>query len=321
MEEFVMKKMFIILLAMAFVFAGSSAFAFGDTDVDVEGNITLVGDKNKIDNKKGIINTGTMDNDLFDVDNEINADFQNNQNNYNSDFNMNTNKNYNSDYNSNTNKNYNSDFNSNVNLQGNKQVMVYKEAKNPIDYDHIDSGVKKTDADMAEQKEDVSTIRTLSSIFKYDDDNFITMAEAKKASSGADIDVEKALLWTPKIDGKELTLENLNYVETTGKYLGSLTLTTEDATADQMLAQAAEEAMKAGATSAIFTVKDAKQISGSKYGIDLGSSASVALNPDTGSAVIAPGSTLGWSKAKSKNVLVSEVYVELFFDATLIKAE
>jgi len=323
----------------------------GDVEVDVDNNIgnatTLFGDANSFSP------SATAD---VDIDNEINADFENNVRAYGGDggsVDMNagsvfgdanvlspsatvgdiSNRNENKNTNLNTNINNNENDNTNVNLQGqhqgqsqvginaNKQVMVYKEAKNPIDYSHIGSGVKKTDADMAEQKEDVSTIRTLSSIFKYDDDNFITMDEAKKASGNADIDVEKALLWAPKLDGQELTLKNLNYVEVSGKYMGSLTLTTEDATADQIIAQAAEEAMKAGATSAKFIVRDAKRISGTKYGIDLGTSASVALNPDTGSAVLAPGSTLGWSKAKSQNMLVSEVYVELFFDGTTIVAE
>ena len=205
--------------------------------------------------------------------------------------------------------------------QGQGQSMsFYQNFEDNIDYGHIATEIGKTDADLMEF-DGASLIRTMSSIFKYDDDNFITMSEAKKASKGADIDKQEALLWTPKLDGQEITLDKLNYVETSGKYMGSMTFTTEDATKDQVIAQACEDAMKAGATSAKFTIVDAKKVSGTKYGFDLGSSGSVALNPDTGSAVISPGATLGWSKAKSDNRFVGEVYIELFFDANLIVAE
>lgn len=192
--------------------------------------------------------------------------------------------------------------------------QTIEDAKNPIPYGHIDSGVQKTDADMLESSGN-SNIRLMSSLFKYDDDKFITMDEAKNASNGADIDVIKALINEPDVELASVRWDG----NVSGKYIGSITLTTEDATTDQILAQACEEAMKAGATSIKIETSNAQIINGVKYGFDLGSSASVAVNPDTGSAVIAPGATLGWSKAKADNKWVNEVFIVLFHDETLLK--
>jgi hypothetical protein len=138
------------------------------------------------------------------------------------------------------------------------------------------------------------------------------MAEAKKASSGADIDVTKAILWEA-----DTQLKELNWKVSSGKYMGSMTLTTEDATLDQVIARACKEAMQIGATSVAFVTRDAKKVSATKYGVDFGSSASVAAQAD-GSIMIAPGATLGWSKAVASNIIVGEVYAVLFRDENLI---
>jgi hypothetical protein len=227
--------------------------------------------------------------------------------------------------NTNTNRNNNTNTNVNVNTQGQMQGQMQGQLQgqgqgqkqsihieNPVTYDHIGSGVAKTDAENTNH-DAVSYIRMYSSIFKYDNDEFITMTEAKSASKGADVDVSKAILREANVQ-----LNNLNWKDDpTGVYMGSLTLTTEDATLDQVVARACVEAMKLGATGANFYSEEAKRLSATKYGIDFGSAASVAVN-GSGSAVIAPGSTLGWSKTKTNNMIVGEVYVELFHDVTLI---
>lgn len=241
--------------------------------------------------------------------------------------------------NNNTNNNSNTNFNMNnqgqsqdqdqtqVQLQGqvqgqmqgqtahNEGVVQNVTIENPTVYNHITPQIGKTDADLVDT-EGVSTINSLGSIFKYDDDDFITIEEAKKASAGIDdINVEKALLWEPAVQLKDLRYKG----KSKGKFMGTLTLRAEDVTVtvDQLIARAAVEAMKAGATEAAFTTTNAKKLKSSKSGIDFGSAASVAVN-SSGSAVIAPGATLGYSSAETDNAYVPEVFVELFHDAELI---
>lgn len=206
-----------------------------------------------------------------------------------------------------------------ANNEGVVQSIEINEARS---FNHIVADVGKTDAELLTH-DSTSMIRTLSSFLnrELDDDDFVTYEEAKLASKGADIEVVESLKFVPKLDGKAIRLDTVNYIDFTGKHMGSLTLTTEDATLDQMEARAALEAMEAGATSFAIRYDDAMKVSSSKYGIDLGSSASIALNPDTGSAVVAPGATLGWSKAVVHNKIVTDVYVILFFDSLLIISE
>lgn len=91
----------------------------------------------------------------------------------------------------------------------------------------------------------------------------------------------------------------------------------DDCTLAQMEARGAYEAMKLGATSMKIEYDQGKFLEGTKYGIDFGTAASISVN-SSGSAVLAPGSTLGWSKAKSNNEFRSALVIELFHDATLI---
>jgi hypothetical protein len=241
----------------------------------------------------------------------------------------NNNDNDNSNFNLNTNTNRNTNENTNVQgqLQGqaqgqfqgqtahNEGVVQSVKIEEATVYNHISPQLGKTDAELMDT-EGVSTINSFTSIFKYDDDAYITMAEAKKASSGIDdINVEKALLWEPAVQLKELRYSGISE----GKFMGTLTLKAKDTTvtADQLIARACVEAMKAGATEASFTIANAKKIKSSKYGIDFGSAASVAVN-SSGSAVIAPGATLGWSGAETDNSYVPEVFVEMFHNANAI---
>jgi hypothetical protein len=246
--------------------------------------------------------------------------------------NTNFNTNFNSNSNKNTNKNTNTNTNTNKQAQGQLQLqgqlqgqaqgqtahnegveqsVTINEADIPVTYNHISPGTGKTDADLAEHG-DASIIRTYISIFKHDDDGLITYEEASKASSGADVDIQAALLFEPDVRLNELDWENYP----TGKYMGSITVTTDDASGDQIVAAACKEAMKRGATGAIIYTDTAKRVSGTKYGIDLGGAGSVAVT-ESGSAVVSPGATLGWSKAKSDNRVVTEVYMELFYDSDL----
>lgn len=241
---------------------------------------------------------------------DINIDNENRNTNTNINTNINSNNNKNTNVNLNGNKNTNINGASAVN-SGNNQTLIYKEAKNPVNYDHISPDLGKTSAELIDHSGE-SDIRTLTSIFDYDDDDLITIDEAKSASSGADIDVTKAILWE-----SDTQLKELNWKVTSGKYMGSLTLITDSATLDQVIARACKEAMLLGATSISFVVRDAKKVSATKYGVDFGSSASVAAKAD-GSIVIAPGATLGWSKAVASNIVVGEVYVVLFRDDSLI---
>lgn len=315
-----MNKLFIIIsvvLAMAII---SPAYAFfGSTtyNYDIENKGGKGGDAEANAKATGVgVGIGVG---YADVDNEIDADFHN--------------------CNKNINKNENNNKNTNLNLQdqkqdqdqaqgqlqgqmqgqaqsatavnkGNKQTMIYNEAKNPVAFGHIDSGVGKTDADL---KDTVSSdIRMFSSIFAYDDDSFITSDEAK-AMAGGSVKVIKSVMREADVQLKEL-----NWKETSGVYMGSLMLTTDSATLDQMVAKACVEAMKLGATSVKFKVGEREVAGGSKKGFDLGTSASIALNPDTGSAMIAPGATLGYSSAKAWNTIVPELFVVMFHDVSLI---
>lgn len=328
-----MKKIVLLLAMAGFLFFTTNAFALPDCPPGQEKKGWKCVDIEETDDNGNII--GNFDNDidntilnmnLVNLDNQINADFRNRNDVDVRNSNLNSNKNSNLNLNDNSNRNKVSTSTTTsttqsqeANNEGNTQTLIYNDAKDPVNPNHITPDVNKTDADAKEQYDSVSKIRTFSSIFKYDTDSFITMEEADKASNGGDVKIDKAILWTPKLDGKELELDTINWKDVpTGKYMGSITLTTETATADQVLARACKEAMLAGATGVNINTSDAKIISGTKYGLDFGSAASVALNPNTGSAVIAPGASLGWSKAKSDNRLVSEVYIEMFFDSKLI---
>ena len=195
--------------------------------------------------------------------------------------------------------------------QANKQTMIYNEAKQPVNFNTLAAPSGKQSADLKDHARK-STIRTYSAIFEHDDDEYITMTEAKSAASGS-VDIKKAILREASVQ-----LKNLNWKdEPTGVYMGSLTLTTDDATMDQMVAAAAVEAMKLGATGANFLATSAEKLEATKYGLDFGTAASVAVNAN-GSATLAPGASLGWSKAKSNNREVPELFVELFHDVTLI---
>jgi hypothetical protein len=199
-----------------------------------------------------------------------------------------------------------------ANNEGNHQSIVIKEAKIPVAYNHIAAPVGNVSAELANH-ETKSTVRTLSSIFKYDDDSYITMSEAKSAAGSAKITIKKAILREATV-----SLKNLNWKDgQSGVYMGSLTLLTDDATMDQMMARASAEAMKLGATHVIFTEKSAEKLEASKYGFDLGSAGSVAITA-SGSAVMAPGATLGWSGSESDNKVLPELYVELFHDVSKI---
>ena len=100
-----------------------------------------------------------------------------------------------------------------ANNEGNHQSITIKEADNPVAFSHIGSGVGKTDADL---KDTISSnIRTYSSIFRYDNDEFITIGEAK-AMSGGSIKVTKAIMREANVQ-----LKNLNWADTSGEYMGS----------------------------------------------------------------------------------------------------
>lgn len=102
--------------------------------------------------------------------------------------------------------------------------------------------------------------------------------------------------------------------------MGTVTFVADggDVTVDGLFARAMLYGMDLGATHfEILKVTSGIYHEGSKAGIDFGGSASVAVKSD-GSAVVAPGSTLGYSKAWSNNEYRPSMVVMFSFESSYV---
>jgi hypothetical protein len=201
-----------------------------------------------------------------------------------------------------------SSYNDNSN-KGNRQQTVITFEDN-VDYNHIGSGIKKTNAYMRNTGDTID-VKTVSSIY----DRIVTIdhKSAKSLSKDTkDFKVYSEILFEKPFQTSHIT-KGIK-----GVYMGSLVFVPdgEDITKGGLTGQALVKAMKVGATNFVITYSDGKYLQGSKAGIDFGTAASIAAESN-GSTMIAPGSTLGYSKAWSNNEYRSGLVIDLYFDNTI----
>ena len=177
------------------------------------------------------------------------------------------------------------------------------------DYDHISSGVQKTRSQLKDQG-DANMVKALTFI----DERIISITHVAAKRLGKDTKdykVFEEMLFENDFSTAQL-VKGVN-----GVYMGSLVLvpTGNDVTAGGLTGRAYEAAMEMGATNYVLTYTSSKYLNGSKWGIDFGTAASMALQKD-GSAMLAPGSTLGYSTSWSDNEYRPSIIIELYFDDT-----
>jgi len=188
-------------------------------------------------------------------------------------------------------------------------VIIHPEI--PVTYNHITPSIGKTSADMVNDK-NALRIKTMGSVDGFI--NSIARVHAKKLAEGAsDLEIVESLLFENDF---RTTMISKGAV---GQFMGQIYLIPDgdDVTMAGMEGQAYLAAMDAGATHYVLTHDvGGLYMEGSKAGIDFGGSASVAIAKD-GSAVVAPGGTLGFSTAWSSNEYRPGVMITLYFDHTL----
>lgn len=179
-----------------------------------------------------------------------------------------------------------------------------------IDFNHISPIIGKTSADMVENA-DTMDAKVISRI-----DNAISSITLKM-SHKLGSDTKDFKMFT------ELMFENdfrtsIITKGAKGILMGTLTFvpTGSKCTSAGLSGRAYEAAMDAGATHYVLQYTQGIYMSGSKAGFDLGSAASVAAKSD-GSAVVAPGATLGYSHAWSENEYRPGIVIALYFDDTM----
>jgi hypothetical protein len=196
-----------------------------------------------------------------------------------------------------------------ANNNGNHQTIVFEDR---IQYDHISNPLSKTHSNMKRHL-DSSQIKTVSTV--YDRLTIIDHKSAKRLGKATtDFKSFPEMLIVKPFQTAHITKG------VKGTYMGSIVFvpTGNDITKGGLIGKALVEGMRQGATNFVMTFDDSQYLDGSKAGIDFGSAASVALNPKTGSAMLAPATTLGYSKAWSSNEYRTGLVIDLYFDDTAI---
>jgi len=201
----------------------------------------------------------------------------------------------------------------NVNIVAPTQVVnvVDTDITTVIDFNHITPDIGKTSADFIETKGDRGKL-----IGMADYIDAITLDHAKRmAKDTTDTSILEAILFEMDFRTNMITRG------TSGSLMGTITITSsgDDVTADGMWAVALVHAMTLGAThfDHIYETNSLVAV-GSKAGFDLGGAASVVAKSD-GSAVVAPGATLGYSHAWSSSEYRPSMVFALYFDASFVR--
>jgi len=307
-----MKKLFILVVAMALVIGAGNVFAFGDIEDNDTTNNGIIGDKNH----HNIINTGEMNNGPLAGGTVINKGGEGGDGGSVNIGNGMLNKNFSPeatiekgavDIDIEGDK----QINKQLAIQGNKQSMVYNEAKNPVNYDHISATAPSSTPDMITHP-DADDIKTKFGLFEELTEGEITQVQARMASKGApDVKVLKSLMF----EGKD-QLNNLFLTDKKrGTYMGTITVVPDgdDVTKAGIEARLALEAMKAGATHIMVINGQGYYADATQKGIGFGGSASVATT-GSGSAVVAPAFGTGWSNVKSANEYRPSVTAKCYYD-------
>ena len=242
----------------------------------------------------------------------------------------NENKNYNTNVNSNRNTNMNTNKQAQGQLQGQAQLQGQgqsqtgivsndiriednrKTVQNIVDFNHITPDIGRTSAEHRSVHDtmDVKASSNINALIST-----ITMEMSRKLGKDTkDYEVFEELLF--ENDFRTTMLRN--GVPKNSTFMGSIifTPTGSKVTLGGLSGRAYEAAMNAGATHYRLEYSVGQYTQGSKAGFDLGSAASVAAKAN-GSAVIAPGATLGYSTAWSSNEYRAGVIIDLYFDATM----
>ena len=240
------------------------------------------------------------------------------------------NKNYNTNLNNNTNKNDNTNIQGQGQLQGQAQVQGQLQGQSQtgivknditiednrvvnqkiVDFNHITPDIGRTSAEHKSVR-DTMRVKAVSDIDGML--SSITLTSARKLGEDTkDYKMFKELLFENDFRTSMLTKG------AKGEFMGSIILTPTGSkvTLGGMSGRAYEAAMDAGATHWELHNFSGQYTEGSKAGLDFGSAASVVAKAN-GSAVIAPGATLGYSTAWSNNEYRPGVVIDLYFDRTM----
>ena len=230
--------------------------------------------------------------------------------------------------NDNDNRNYNTNINSHKSEQGQAQGQLQGQSqtgivKNDItiednrvvnqkivDFNHITPDIGRTSAEHKSVR-DTMRVKAVSDIDGML--SSITLTSARKLGEDTkDYKMFKELLFENDFRTSMLTKG------AKGEFMGSIILTPTGSkvTLGGMSGRAYEAAMDAGATHWELHNFSGQYTEGSKAGLDFGSAASVVAKAN-GSAVIAPGATLGYSTAWSNNEYRPGVVIDLYFDRTM----
>ena len=180
-----------------------------------------------------------------------------------------------------------------------------------IDFNHITPNIGNTSAEH-KSVNDTMRVKAISDIDGMI--QAITLKSARKLGSAtSDFKMFKELLFENDFQTTMLSKG------ARGDFMGSIILTPTGSkvTLGGLQGKAYEAAMAAGATHWEMHNFSGQYTEGSKAGIDFGSAASVAAKSD-GSAVIAPGATLGYSTAWSNNEYRPGIIIDLYFDDTMV---
>jgi len=181
-----------------------------------------------------------------------------------------------------------------------------------IDFNHITPDIGKTSADLV-NTDKAGDVKAFGIYWRM---TAIALAHAKKmAADSSDVEILESVMFENNFR------TNMMRKGESGMLMGTITLVSDggDVTADGMYARAMLKAMELGATHYELLESSASLVhEGSKAGIDLGGAGSVAVKSD-GSAVVAPGATLGYSKAWSSNEYRPSMVFILYFDESVIR--
>jgi len=248
--------------------------------------------------------------------------------------NVNKNKNTNVNLNCNSNKNVNKNTNKQGQIQGQMQGQMQGQGQGQDQgqdqgqmndwtqtfedkRDHITGpNVLQSDAKLKSGRTfrtKVHGVKMLSNI------KGLTVKQAKKLSSKAsDITCEEALYMENDFSTNKVKI-SYKAEPLPGEKMGYLYMGSDgpDVNSAAMIGEAAEQAMKAGATHMKLVEFEAGEVAeGSAWNVGLGGGASV-IKGASGQLAIAPNGGLGYGKAKAFNELRPEMVFELSFDNEL----